>query len=208
VDPDGREIFSFENPYLIFSGQNQKLQIWDDNNTPSDYSDDTFLGQYNAANNVSIKDNPAGKWEDGIYSMADTQKPRKHYDNQGNPLMEIRKGKQILVDSKYGAYGDDGIFCAQKFTQDDGTIRVGMGIHAGRGVTEQNVIYSFTLGCIRVAPETIEAIINAIDCFGPLTNIIVQNNRQSTRSTDANGIHPSANMPQYCLDEVKIIESK
>ena len=204
VDPDGREVF--QNPYLIFNGKSQIIQIWDDNMTPNDYSDDMLVGQYRAGNNVSLKDNPAGKWEDGIYPMKDTRYPYMHYDQQGNPIMEIHNGKSIPVDSKDGAYGYHGIFHAKQFTQDDGTNRIGMGIHAGRSVSDQNVTKSFTLGCIRVTPDAMEAIVNAINDFGPLTYIIVQNNRSSSKSIDANTIQPGIGLQHIVLNTIHVVE--
>jgi RHS repeat-associated protein len=72
VDPNGKECLENEDPYLLFNGATNKLQIWDDNNTPDDKLDDIFLGQYDAHNNVDIKKSK-GKWEDGEYEM-ETQK--------------------------------------------------------------------------------------------------------------------------------------
>ena len=183
VDPDGREVDM--NPYLIFNGADKTLQIWDDNNTPDDYADDIFLGEYNASNNVSLRNNPKGKWEDGIYPMADTKHPLKHVDGNGNP---IKDKKSIPKDSKGGEYGEHGIFRAKNFKQDDGLERSGMGIHAGRNVDDVTVLNSFTMGCIRTTPEAMEGIIEAISMFGPLTNVIVQHNRKSSKSNEANKI--------------------
>ena len=202
VDPDGREVEA--NPYFLFNGTTHKFEIWDDNNTPEDYSDDLILSRHNGGNNVSLKDNPMGNWEDGIYPMVDIKGPRKHYDKQGNPVTEVRHGKTIPVDSKDGAYGEYGIFCAQNFNQDDGQLREGMGIHSGRSVTEQSVVSSFTRGCVRVTPETMEDAIEAIQIFGPLTNTIIQNNRPSSKSSKANAIHPGGGMPQFILKTVEI----
>ena len=202
VDPDGREVDA--NPYFFFNGTTHKFEIWDDNNTPDDYSDDLLLSRHNGGNNVSLKDNPKGNWEDGVYPILNTEEPQKHYDKQGNPITEVRHGKTISVDSKDGAYGEHGIFCAHNFNQDDGHLREGMGVHAGRSVTEQNVVYSFTLGCIRVTPEAMEATIDAIQNFGPLTNIIIQNNRPSSKSSEANAIHPGGEIPQVILNPVEI----
>lgn len=187
IDSDGRE---FEmDPYLIFNGLDKTLQIWDDNNTPDDYTDDYFIGEYNASNNVSLKDNPNGKWEDGVYPMLDKRSPHKHFEADGKtPKKE--KGKNTLQDSKGGPYGEHGIFRAEAFTQDDKNYTEGRGVHAGRDVNDVTVLTSFTNGCIRTTPEAVEAIINAISVYGPLTNIIVQNNRNSTKSDKANNIIP------------------
>ena len=202
VDPNGEE--EELAPYIIFNGEKHSFQIWDDNNTPDDYDDDLLLAQFHAGNNVSRKDNPSGNWEDGIYSMLDTEKPYKHYDNNGNPLTEVRKGSIIPKDSKDGAYGEYGIFRANNFSQDDGTVRSGMAFHAGRGVTDESSQYSYTMGCIRVAPEAILSTIDAINEFGPLQKIVVQNNRQSTKSPEANSIRPGGNLPIYLLKPIKI----
>lgn len=190
VDPNGREIDM--NPYLIFNGDYKTLQIWDDNNTPDDYTDDFFIGEYNASNNVSKKDNPKGKWEDGVYPMLDKKSPHKHYEADGKtPKKE--NGKNNLEDSKGGPYGEYGIFRAEPFMQDDGKTTEGRGVHAGRNVDGVTVLTSFTNGCIRTTQEGVEAIINAISTYGPLTKIIVQNNRESTRINVANFIIPGKN---------------
>ena len=42
VDPSG--MLDEENPYLLFDGKTNKLQIWDDGNTPDNYDDDFLLG--------------------------------------------------------------------------------------------------------------------------------------------------------------------
>ena len=85
VDPDGEEIEM--NPYLIFNGAKRCLQIWDDNNTPDTYNDDTFIGEYEAANNT-IKG--CKKWPDGIYSTDPDFRTKRHthsnlFDNEGRP---------------------------------------------------------------------------------------------------------------------------
>ena len=201
VDPDGEEVVC--DPYIIFNGKTRKIQIWDDNETPENYSDDTFLGQYNAGNNVSPKDNPLGNWEDGIYPMLDKIEPQKHYDKNGDPKTEIRKGKRILTDSEDGAYGVHGIFRAEPFLQDDGAKREGMGLHAGRSVNNKSVLNSFTRGCIRITPEAMDAIIDAISTFGPLTNVIVQENRSSSKSNEANKIRPG-NIIQSVITTIRI----
>ena len=205
VDPDGKELSP--NPYMIFNGNTHTLQIWDDNNTPDNFSDDLFLGQFNAGNNVSPRDNPAGNWEDGIYPMEDTQETHKHTDEGGNPITEVRGGQKIPVDSELGAYGVLGIFRAKKFTQEDGVQREGMGVHSGRGFTDANVDKSYTRGCIRTTPEAMDAIVGAIKEFGALTNIIVQCNRTSSKSPQTNTIFPGHGLPHYVLNEINIIET-
>ena len=81
VDPNGEEIN--ENPYLIFDNCIGKLQIYDDNNTPDDYSDDTFISEFDAHNNVASNSN--GKWEDGIYEMEDKTNCHKHNNQDDTP---------------------------------------------------------------------------------------------------------------------------
>ena len=176
IDPDGKEIL----PYLIYDDKTKKLQIWDDNNTSNNYNDDTFIGEYDAHNNVSTSPNCQGKWPDGEYEMLDKSSSHMHGDHKD------RKGR--LDDSSDGAYGEGGIYRAQTFTQDDGKVRIGMGIHAGREYLdfEDRV----TMGCIRTTPEAFEAITTAIANYGPLRSIIIRNNESSSQSSVVNSIYP------------------
>ncbi len=170
VDLDGREVS--DDPYLIFNGTQGNLQIWDDNNTPDDYSDDTFIGQYMAHNNVASSS--LGKWEDGIYEMADKNARRTHSKED---------------DSPNGPYGEGGCYCAVNFIETTtGKIRKGMAIHAGR--EHKPFLKRVTLGCVRTTAEAMIAIDEAISKYGPLQKIIIQNNRQSDNSETANSIHP------------------
>ena len=170
VDEDGREVS--DDPYLIFNGTQGNLQIWDDNNTPDDYSDDTFIGQYMAHNNVASSS--LGKWEDGIYEMADKNARRTHSKED---------------DSPNGPYGEGGCYCAVNFIETTtGKIRKGMAIHAGR--EHKPFLKRVTLGCVRTTAEAMIAIDEAISKYGPLQKIIIQNNRQSDNSETANSIHP------------------
>ena len=190
--------------YLRCFQDSHTFEIWDDNNTPDDYSDDLLLSRHNGGNNVSLNDNPKGNWEDGIYPMLNTKEPKKHNDKQGNPITEKRHGNTIPLDSKDGAYGEYGIFCAKSFIQDDEQSRDGMGVHSGRSVTEQTVINSFTNGCVRVTPQTMEDALEAIRDFGPLTKIVIQHNRPSTKSAVANAIQPENGVPHIVLRTVTI----
>ena len=167
VDPDGAEII----PYLIYDDKTKKLQIWDDNNTSDDYLDDTFIGEYDAHNNVISSSN--GKWPDGEYQMMDREKANMH----GNATDK----RGIKKDSPNGSYGKGGIFRAINFTEENGTKREGMGIHAGRE-SNPDFFSRRTEGCIRTTPDAIEAINDAIFQYGPLRSIIVRNNRTSPQS--------------------------
>ena len=175
VDPDGREI----DPYLIYDDKTKKLQIWDDNNTSDDYSDDLFLGEYDAHNNVTSYSK--GKWPDGKYEIIDTENAHMHGDDTDN--------RGIKKDSPNGSYGEGGIFRANSFKEDNGTPREGLGIHAGREANP-NFYTRRTDGCIRTTPEAIEAINNAIAQYGPLRSIIVRNNKTSSKSSMMNDIKP------------------
>ena len=191
VDPDGEEIEM--NPYLIFNGAKRCLQIWDDNNTPDTYNDDTFIGEYEAANNT-IKG--CKKWPDGIYSTDPDFRTKRHthsnlFDNEGRP-----------VDSPESSYGAGGIYQATTFTEDDGTIRTGMGIHAGRENKGNHPwdLGRYTKGCIRTTSDAMNAIDAAIKAYGPLVRIIIQNNRTSSQSSNVNSIEPSSHVPiQYYM---------
>ena len=176
VDPDGNEML----PYLIYDDKTKKLQIWDDNNTANNYNDDTFIGEYDAHNNVSTSVDCQGKWPDGEYAMLDREVSHKHGNHKD------KKGR--LDDSSDGAYGVGGIYRAETFTQDDGKVREGMGIHAGREYL--NLEDRITYGCIRTTPEAFEAITNAIANYGPLRSIIIRNNKSSSQSSDVNKINP------------------
>ena len=174
VDPDGNEML----PYLIYDGKTKKLQIWDDNNTASNYNDDAFIGEYDAHNNVisSCK----GQWPDGEYEMLDKETSHMHGDHKDD--------RSRLDDSPDGAYGEGGIYRAQDFTQDDGEFRTGMGIHARREFLDFEK--RKTLGCIRTTPEAFEAITSAIANYGPLRSIIIRNNKSSSQSSVVNNINP------------------
>ena len=61
---------------LIYNGKTHKLEIWDDNQTSDDYSDDVFIGSYDAHNEVAS--NSKGKWPDGKYDKDDTKNSHTH----------------------------------------------------------------------------------------------------------------------------------
>lgn len=175
VDPTGL----LEEPYLVFDGDKNELVIYDDNDTPDDYSDDVKVGTYKAHNNVASSSN--GKWEDGEFEMLDKNTAHTHSAEQ---------------DSKDGPYGENGIFRAKSFdeTAKDGKKRTGMGIHSGRAYKtfEKRV----TMGCIRTTDEAIEGIIDAIEEYGPLQKVIVKNNLKSDNSGTVNKINPGpSNVP-------------
>ena len=173
VDPNGEEIC--ENPYLLFNGTKGTLQIFDDNNTPDDYSDDTFIGEFEAHNNVAS--NSKGKWEDGVYEMEDKTSSHKHNSQD---------------DSPDGSYGTNGCYRAKSFEETTtGKTRSGMAVHAGREYKDFQK--RVTMGCVRTTPEAMNAIQKAIDQYGPLQKIIIQNNRDSGNSAFANAIAPKFN---------------
>ena len=179
VDPDGRAIV--DNPYLIFNGEHGCLQIWDDNNTPDNYDDDTFIGEYLAHNNVTRSSQ--GKWEDGIYGMLDQKNSHKHGDK--------RDDSGVLLDSPNGSYGSAGCYRANTFTEKTTKkVRVGMAVHAGR--EHKAFLHRKTQGCVRTTPEAMEMIDNAISIYGPLQRIIIQNNRLSPDSEKVSKIVPQS----------------
>ena len=186
VDWDGREIE--DKPYLLFNGEKGVLQIWDDSNTPEDYFDDTFIGEYSAHNNVTKSSK--GKWEDGIYEMLDQEYSHKH----GNRT----DVNGVLLDSPNGSYGSSGCYRAKNFTEKMTTnIRIGMAVHAGR---EHKPFKSRkTEGCVRTTPEAMIKIADAISTYGPLTRIIIQNNRFSPNSESASKISPQS-LPPLQID--------
>lgn len=179
VDPNGEDVV--DNPYLLFNGKTGTLEIWDDNNTADDYSDDTFIGSFEAHNNVTKSSQ--GKWEDGIYEMLDQQESNKH----GNKTDD----NGVLLDSPNGSYGTAGCYRAKPFAEKTTTkFREGMAVHAGR--EHKPFQDRKTLGCIRTTPEAMDAIDNAISKFGSLKRIIIQNNRTSPNSEGINKISPHA----------------
>ena len=177
VDPDGREMTT--DPYLIYNGKTHQLEIWDDNQTANDYSDDVFLGSYDAHNEVASYSK--GKWPDGKYDMEDTKKSYTHG--------QATDKKGIKLDSKDGSYGEGGIFRAKNFKQDNGMLREGMGIHSGRGFIT-NFFERVTMGCIRTTDDAIDGINDAIANYGPLQFIIVKNNSSSNQSQTVGVITP------------------
>jgi len=183
IDPDGmmaEDQVQEEDPYILFNGQTRTMEIWDDNDTPDNNDDDTFLGSYDAKNEVVSSSN--GKWEDGEYEMEDKDTPHMHgteTDNNG-----------VLKDSDNGAYGSGGIYRAKNFEETETDLtRTGMGIHAGRENQDWNAGRK-TMGCIRVKPEGFDAIGEAIETYGPLQKVIVTNNRKSANSDSVNYLAP------------------
>lgn len=171
------------NPYLLYNGNNSDvgtMVIYDDNNTPNDYSDDAYVTSFDAKNATINSSN--GKWEDGVYDMQDQNTPHMHgsdVDDNG-----------VLLDSDNGSYGSGGIFRAEPFSDaTTGNNRSGMGVHAGRESSDWQTGRK-TAGCIRVKPEGFDAIVQAIEDYGSLTRIIVQDNRTSDNSETANDIQP------------------
>ena len=182
IDPTGMN----DLPYLIFNGKTHTLQIWDDGNTPDDNSDDFFLGEFDAHNEVTLTSN--GKWEDGTYEMQDKNMANKHPGS-------YEKDGITLKDSPNGAYGTDGIYRAKNFKETTTEkIRSGMGIHAGR--ENKDFGKRKTEGCIRTTPEAMIAIGEAIANYGPLQSITIQNNRPSSNSNIANALSPQSRPAQ------------
>jgi hypothetical protein len=114
--------------------------------------------------------------------MKDNSESHKHGDGAGN--------NGIPLDSQDGAYGEGGIYRAQNFQETTtNKERTGMGIHAGRANQNWDTGRK-TFGCIRVTSEGFDAITEAITAKGPLTKLIVQNNRTSDNSEEVNSIEP------------------
>ena len=177
IDPTG--MMDLEDPYIIFNGKTNKLQIWDDNKTPDNYDDDKLLGEFDAHNNVDKKSN--GKWEDGIYDVIDNINRFTH----GNQ----KEKDGSLQDSPNGRYGNGGIYRVKNFKETTtGKTRSGMAIHAGREY--KPFLMRVTMGCLRTTPEAMEALYEAIQTYGPFKKVIIQNNRTSTNSEMVNKITP------------------
>jgi len=176
IDPNGMD------PYLIMDGEKKSMSIYDDNNTPDDYSDDVYVGKYDAHNNVASSSK--GKWEDGIYEMLDKNSRYTHPN-------KYEKDGSTLQDSSNGRYGEGGIYRAKSFKETKtNKTRSGMAVHAGRQY--KKFLKRVTMGCWRTTPEGMEAIDAAIKKYGALTRIIVQNNRTSNNSEKVNKISPTS----------------
>ena len=84
-----------------------------------------------------------------------------------------------------------------------------MGVHAGR----ENKPFNSrkTMGCIRTTPEAMEAINNAIQEYGSLQSIVIQNNRTSTNSQNTNSIFPGTMMegiitlPEVIIKSTRVV---
>lgn len=189
IDYDGRVARGLLDPYIIFNGKDNKIYIYDDNDTPDDKSDDVLLGTFDA-HNITVK--KSQKWEDGTYKMFDKNSRRTRSTMQ-NIIVHKSFGRlnkssrffggmsrkiRVKMDSYNGTYGDGGIYRAYPFTQTNGTYRAGMAIHAGRGY--KPFLKRPTEGCIRTTPEAMIAIDNAILDYGPLTTITVEDNLSVT----------------------------
>ena len=184
-----------ENPYLIFNGSQSKLSIFDDGDTPDDYSDDAWLGSYDAHNNVAS--DSKGKWEDGEYDMLDQNSSHMH------PKQKDDNG--VLKDSKNGAYGKNGIFRAKSFKENSGKKqkRVGMGIHSGRA--NKKFKRRKTMGCIRTTEDAMKQIKKAIKDHGSLEKVIVQRNKKSTNSKGVNKLGSTTKkMESKKIEEVEL----
>ena len=193
-DNDGRAPQGMLDPYLVFNGKDNKLYIYDDNDTPNDPSDDVLLGTFDAHNRVSRKSK--GKWPDGTYKMYDRKKRRTRtsmeWVNVKLPIWpgELTKAKfHVKQDSYFGRYGEGGIYRAVSFTQVGGTSRGGMAVHAGR--ENKPFLSRVTNGCIRTTCEAMLAIDEAIKAHGPLTSIRVEENLVISPRPSVTPINPT-----------------
>ena len=181
-DYGGRTAKGMKDPYLVFNGRENRIYIYDDNDTPEDKSDDILLGSF-PAHNLTVRKSK-GKWEDGIYPIFDRKKRHTH------TTLET-KGKwrfERLLDSPNSSYGAGGIYRVINFTQSDGKVRKGMAIHAGR--EDKPFFTRKTNGCIRTTPECMLSIDKAIKDFGPLTYLIVKENKPIESRPEATAIDP------------------
>ncbi|HBL78306.1 MAG: hypothetical protein A2W90_16380 [Bacteroidetes bacterium GWF2_42_66] len=164
IDPDGMEM----KPYLVFDGAAKTLQIFDDNETVGNSSDDKFLGEFDAHNNVDSKSK--GKWEDGTYEILDKN---ERFTHDG----KFEKDGTTPQDSPNGRYGEGGIYRAKDF-KEKGTKenRSGMAVHAGR--ENKDFDKRVTNGCVRTTPEGMKAIDKAVKEHGSLQTITIKNNKK------------------------------
>ncbi len=200
TDSDGRAPKGLNNPYVIFDGTANKVYIYDDNDTPNDDSDDILLATFDAHNIVTSTSN--GKWEDGVYKMHDRNTPHLHGKAKEKKKLSnftlwfyrtAGATPIVLRDSKYGAYGEVGIYRAKNFRESTGTVRKGMGFHAGR--EHKKFSSRKTLGCIRCEPAFFPAMEDAIEKYGSWNISIVQNNRAATPLAPVSTITPNPITP-------------
>ncbi|WP_422080551.1 DUF6443 domain-containing protein [Ulvibacterium sp.] len=173
TDTDGNAPKGLNNPIVIFRRNENKVYIYEDNDTPFDFTDDILLGTYNAHNLVVSTSN--GIWPDGIFRMFDRFKPHTHpyLLEPSIPASYGRQGRQSMFsDSRNGAYGELGIYRVHPFRDNNGIRRTGMGFHAGREY--KDFFKRVTNGCIRCEPDFFAGIADAIEAFGPWNISIVE----------------------------------
>lgn len=148
--------YSTGNLRSVFDKSDGLIYFYDDNGTPSDTSDDTFLYSGKAHNNVTSKSDP---WPNGTYPMMDQSSGHRH-PGTGQ-------------DTTNGAYGTSGIYRAYPFYDDDAERRrEGMGIHSGRA--NKDFENRKTNGCVRVDQSTMDKIDEYTKAGMRFTEITVQ----------------------------------
>lgn len=109
--------------------------------------------EYNAANNAAS--NSKGEWPAGVYDI--------------DTVVEV-EGRDGLEEGSYGKW----FMRFKDFTQEDGTKRTGMGIHAGRrhktDLAGRDGVNYATMGCIRTTSEAMDHI-TALWSQDPLTKL-------------------------------------
>ncbi len=194
TDTDGNTPKGLKNPIVIFRRSENKVYIYEDNDTPFDFTDDILLGTYDAHNLVVLKSK--GIWPDGIFRMFDRFKPHTHSEVEPSipATYSASRGRQNMpVDSRNGAYGGHGIYRAYPFRDNNGILRTGMGFHAGRQF--KDFYQRKTKGCIRCEPDFFIGIADAIEKFGPWNISIVETETGSITNNTPLIINPKPITP-------------
>lgn len=190
IDFDGRISKGFlNNPIVIFRRNENKVYIYDDNNTPLDFSDDKLIGSFDAHNLVT--NSSKGIWRDGIFEMLDRFKPYQHSTLEpGIPIKMSANGGRMWMyrDSENGAYGSEGIYRAKPFKDTNGRWRSGMGFHAGREY--KGLFQRRTNGCIRCEPGFFPAMEGAIKELGPWNITVVETGTGSETNNPKVDVNP------------------
>lgn len=147
---------------MVFDRSDSELRFYDDGGTPNDTSDDVLLSSFAAHNNVTTRSQ--GIWSTGTYSFIDRSQAHCHGSSTDS--------SGILRDSSTGSYGENGIYRVEDFYDQNGNLRRGMGIHAGR----EHIPFGQNRaeGCIRTTPEAMQYLEQNLANGRVLTEITVQ----------------------------------
>ena len=194
TDTDGNAPKGLNNPIVIFRRSENKVYIYEDNDTPFDFTDDILLGTYDAHNLVISKSN--GIWPDGTFRMLDRFTPHKHPGKSNlDPRVSPTANSVFTVpqDSRFGSFGSSGIYRVEPFRDGNGVLRRGMGFHAGREYS--SFFGRKTKGCIRCEADFFPAMEIAIKKYGSWDISIVETETGSMTNNTPLNIDPQPIAP-------------